>query len=793
MARGSVPPWDLRSDGAALLAVLALAAFTHLYAIEYALFKGDQANFIPLASELAQGRSFPTAGTAASVGWLHPPLAVYLFGLAFAVARDPLGLTVFVALTNIGAVGILYGAARSTWGRPVAVLAAGLLALAPGSIHFGRFIWNSNLIPPVAALALWGLLAHGRGRRWGMPLAVFSLLWAVQLHPFSLLEAPVVAVAWWAGGWRTSWRALALGMVAGTIPLSPYVYRFLQEQPALPAGRGMSVDTQALEGAASLLNPAAYFDYLGTSSLAGMDLSAALSLFALGGVWLALWWINLRAAGPEAGPSSINGWLIAALWGLLPPVLSTVHVFTPYVNYQVGQLPALCLLAALLVDRWLGKSGGWVRWAVVPVVFGVAGLYGFGFLAYAEAVRLNEVGRFHGPGLVYTRQAAATLAARMEEDPVAAEWTYVASRSGMGRAVEAFLGDRAVVRVWGDQTIVLPPPGQRALYLVPEDVARAAPLLKPLFGDALAAVIGPPQKPAYSLYSLPPDAAARLDALPWRGLEHRVGDALVYDAFLLPDRAAADAELILAIGWRVTGSGARWPPDLSTFAALVDRRARAWGDDAHELYAPRQWRAGERGVDWYQVRVDPRTPPGRYWVEVAIFRDESQERLTVSDGKGRPVGTAMRLGPLRIVARPGAPRAPERAVGARWHDGIILEGFDPPVTTPGNKLVVRLYWRASQAPLESHSVFVHLVDQSGRLVAQDDGLPRDGDLPTNFWLSGEQIVDEREVALTSDLAPGQYRLLVGWYQPETGRRLPLEETSSSRGDDALDMAGVALP
>jgi hypothetical protein len=66
---------------------------------------------------------------------------------------------------------------------------------------------------------------------------------------------------------------------------------------------------------------------------------------------------------------------------------------------------------------------------------------------------------------------------------------------------------------------------------------------------------------------------------------------------------------------------------------------------------------------------------------------------------------------------------------------------------------------------------VHLLDVGGDILAQDDGPPGGGQAPVRGWLTGEYLLDERSLRLPLDLADGEYRLGVGFYDPVTGVRL----------------------
>jgi hypothetical protein len=64
---------------------------------------------------------------------------------------------------------------------------------------------------------------------------------------------------------------------------------------------------------------------------------------------------------------------------------------------------------------------------------------------------------------------------------------------------------------------------------------------------------------------------------------------------------------------------------------------------------------------------------------------------------------------------------------------------------------------------------VHLLDEAGTLVAQQDRPP--AGYPTGVWRTGEVVVDSFTIELPPDLLPGTYRLQTGFYDPATLARL----------------------
>ena len=55
---------------------------------------------------------------------------------------------------------------------------------------------------------------------------------------------------------------------------------------------------------------------------------------------------------------------------------------------------------------------------------------------------------------------------------------------------------------------------------------------------------------------------------------------------------------------------------------------------------------------------------------------------------------------------------------------------------PGATVPVTVGWRALQQMDTSYTGFVHLLDQHGKVVAQDDHVPLGGERPTTSWAGG---------------------------------------------------------
>jgi hypothetical protein len=147
-----------------------------------------------------------------------------------------------------------------------------------------------------------------------------------------------------------------------------------------------------------------------------------------------------------------------------------------------------------------------------------------------------------------------------------------------------------------------------------------------------------------------------------------------------------------------------------------------------------------------------------------------------------PLGESVRRFRVPIITRPQL-----TLVG----DAIQLLGYklDRTQYRAGESIPLTLYWVANDTPPASYKVFVQLLDANGVLRAQRDAMPKNDTLPTDRWFPGEYISDDYALNLPSDLAPGEYRIIVGMYLEASGERVPLKDANSAPlPDNAVTLA-----
>ena len=162
---------------------------------------------------------------------------------------------------------------------------------------------------------------------------------------------------------------------------------------------------------------------------------------------------------------------------------------------------------------------------------------------------------------------------------------------------------------------------------------------------------------------------------------------------------------------------------------------------------------------------------GLVWLELSVFERYGRQYVAWGDAAGQPAGTSQRLAALKTRA-PAPPPAPGVSRPVTFGAALQLTGYDlAPAARPGETLAVGLHWQALAAPAADYVVSVQVLDEDGRLVAQHDSPPMEGNYPTSFWEPGETVLDDHHVPLPAGLRPGTYRVMVVVYAAQTGQRL----------------------
>ncbi len=370
-----------------VVALVLLAALTRIPGLEErGRWDADQAHDMLVLRSLVTEGEIPLLGPRTSIGTFHHG-AVYYYLLAPAAiisGADPVAVMGLIALFGIGAVLATWWLARRI-GGPLAAAVAGLLAaVSPAGIDESTFIWNPNLIPVAAALALAGVLkARQTGAdRWWL-LAGLGAMIAMQCHVLGAAIVPPLALAWvlelrkrvkpgelGAASVPAAVRPLVVaGAGAAAIMAAGYIPLVIHElQSGFSETRGI-LDYLAgggRTGSNGLLGTASFVGLRSiTWPLAGLvtdrpmlSLVAALIAAVLAGV---------AALGGRGDDRAAVRWLLGSLaWSVLvlavfAPSLATVVTGLPNDHYHAFLDPIVLALAGVGAARLAGMRPAGLR------------------------------------------------------------------------------------------------------------------------------------------------------------------------------------------------------------------------------------------------------------------------------------------------------------------------------------------------------------------------------------------------------------------------------------------------
>ncbi len=351
-------PFD-RADLLPFAIILSLAAAVRLFMLSTAPFQYDESLLTLSALDMTRHGIIPLIGQPTSIGVPTAPMSNYLLAIPFALSSNPLVAMVFIALVNIGGVGLLWAVAQRYAGRTVALVAGLVYACSPWAIFYSRKIWQPDLNAPLLltafALALYGYLEQGSGRRWRVQILTWPLLvFAIQIHFAGWVLLPVFVAILWLGRRNTRLRIIALGFALAVLTQVPYAVglaRSLYDNPALVN----AVNAQPTAPKTLSFSPLAaqivaqFATGLNMNNQAGFT-SERLAVEPPGALWLLIGVCTLTGVlcifrrEHRLLAALATGWVVCITLAFTP------NWTLPYPHYFVAVLPMLALLAGFGVQ-----------------------------------------------------------------------------------------------------------------------------------------------------------------------------------------------------------------------------------------------------------------------------------------------------------------------------------------------------------------------------------------------------------------------------------------------------------
>lgn len=243
---------------------------------------------------------------------------------------------------------------------------------------------------------------------------------------------------------------------------------------------------------------------------------------------------------------------------------------------------------------------------------------------------------------------------------------------------------------------------------------------------------------------------------------------------------------------------ARRPPQENYvfYVHVLDRNLEVIGRrDTHTglgNYPTSLWQSDTAFCETYHVPLDTSYLEGPHVADVSIGFYEAQSRDPLpayADGE-TPLDFVV-VDQIKVSAPTSRLQAEETPL-ATFEEGITLLSFEWSVQTvaPGETATLRVRWAGSGPATTNYTVFAHLLNDSGGLLAQHDKAPLDGAYPTQFWGEGEVISDEHVFEIAADAAAGASSVLLGFYRPADNVRLL--RTDGGDLPDAVQIPGPTI-
>jgi hypothetical protein len=202
------------------------------------------------------------------------------------------------------------------------------------------------------------------------------------------------------------------------------------------------------------------------------------------------------------------------------------------------------------------------------------------------------------------------------------------------------------------------------------------------------------------------------------------------------------------------------------------------------LYQPILWPREATFADRHRLTLPADLLPGRYRLDLGLYPPgQPDQALPVAGGDRLPL----------VTLAPGvsAPPPPITRADVDFGGEMRLQGYDLNCDPQSRSCSVQLHWQTLEAMDRDYTVFLHLVDDEGAIVVQDDAPPGDLFFPTSTWLPGTVVPDRHTLSVPEDALSSDYYLLVGLYYRPSGERLKATDADGHPLGDSLLLTTIS--
>ncbi|MCC9076494.1 glycosyltransferase family 39 protein [Litorilinea aerophila] len=488
-------------------------------------------------------------------------------------------------------------------------------------------------------------------------------------------------------------------------------------------------------------------------------------------IGLILWAERLWRRRGEAG--DVDALALLALWAgimLFPSILSEA---APNYSRTLPALPALFVPVGLGL-HWLWERRHPVPWlgpALVAVIVPVSG----GLAAY------DYFGRFaNSPEVYYMYDAEKLDALAYLAELTGDNQVYLSQLWGDMHATVFYLrGNLGIKSLDTTDTLVLPPPGQGAVYAFPPEQKRRAERLAESW-PALRLDVVPDRYGEPLLYTLAlrPEDAQEWPA-PYEPTQTHTA-AFQGAPTLLGMRPESDAPA-LRLYWRADEPMGQ---SLTSFVHLLDqdghRVAQMDKLPGNGSYATIHWTPGERVIDRYPLNVLDLCAGGETlrvqvgWYQAGVEGALDAQPLRRADAPGHTALAGQMT--LPFIGQPPAQMEPPVRLDLPLREDLALVGYGltGEDLQAGAPVTLDLYWHSTRPadapPPTEEPVTLYLARTGQREVLWEGQLA-----PEGYWAAGEVLCRRLRLRLPAEAAPGTYRLEVDLNEARSPDPTPLAD------------------
>ncbi len=202
-----------------------------------------------------------------------------------------------------------------------------------------------------------------------------------------------------------------------------------------------------------------------------------------------------------------------------------------------------------------------------------------------------------------------------------------------------------------------------------------------------------------------------------------------------------------------------------------------------DVYPTSQWQAGEQLRTLHRVPIPIEIPADVMAPELHVSVESTDGAVPLTQGSSK-------VADIKLVLRDHLYEVPpiDQPREAQFGKDIRLLGYDLD-ESDRDAISLTLYWQAINTPDSSYTVFNHLKNEQGEIVAQFDSPPKGEAWLTSAWLPGEIIVDSRQIPLPAGVS-GQFSIALGLY--DDNGRLPVTIADQTQPNDQFIIPNIII-